>query len=363
MSLWRWGNAIEQVDEQHRVGLGEGDTPLMRSRVIGASLGLEQLWFKLDYCNPTASFKDRYAAVAVSHMLARGETRCIATSSGNTGASLAAYCAAAGIDCRIAVVETAPLGKLQQMLSYGARIVRIKGFGIDVETTAEVFVRLQQLAAAPGAAIQVSAFRYSPLGMSGIRSLSYELQQQVEGPIDHLFCQAGGGGLAMGAAEGFLQLSEEGVLDGMPRVHVVQPEGNDTIAGPLRDGLPAGQDVECTTRISGLQVASVTDADGAIRACRATGGTGYLVDDSSVWEMQKRLAREEGIFCEPAAAVSVVGAALALERGELSPDATVVCTITGSGFKDPASVDKMASDTHSPIVDLAGVEEAMLGES
>jgi len=363
MSIWRWTSAIDPVDEDARLSLGEGDTPLVRSRSIGPAAGLDRLWLKLDHCNPTASFKDRYAAVAISQMIASGQTSCIATSSGNTGASLAAYSAAAGIDCRIAIVETAPLGKLQQMLSYGARIVRIRGFGIDVETTARVFSKLEQMASGPEAALQVSAFCYSPLGMSGIRSISYELDEQVEGPIDHVFCQAGGGGLAMGTAQGFLQMAEQGLLADLPRVHVVQPEGNDTIAGPLRDGKTNGQDVHCTTKISGLQVASVTDADGAIEACRATQGTGYLVDDQSVWDMQLRLAREEGIFCEPAAAVSLTAAIQALASGEISADATVVCIITGSGFKDPGSVEQMASDMQSPIVDLAGVEAAMLGEA
>ena len=357
MSLWRWPRGIAEVPLEHRVTLGEGDTPLIRSRAVGPAAGLAQLWFKLDHCNPTASFKDRYASVAISEMQAAGQSRCIATSSGNTGASLAAYCAAANITCHIALVETAPLGKLQQMLAYGANIMRVRGFGLDVEITSTVFDALVDIAAAPDAALQISAFRYSPIGMSGIRSVSFELHEQLDGTIDHVFCQAGGGGLAMGTAEGFLQLVEDGTLERAPRVHAVQPTGNDTISGPLREGSPQGRDVECTTRISGLQVASVTDADGAIEACRATDGTGYLVEDDLVWKIQQQLAREEGIFCEPAAAVSVAGALQALNQGEISPDATVICMITGSGFKDPPSVEKMIGDAHCPLIeptDVAG---------
>ncbi|MDE0736754.1 MAG: pyridoxal-phosphate dependent enzyme [Pirellulaceae bacterium] len=360
MSLWRWPRGISQVAVEHRVSLGEGDTPLIRSRKIGPAVGLDHLWFKLDHCNPTASFKDRYASVAISHMLANGQTRCIATSSGNTGASLAAYCAAADITCHIALVETAPLGKLQQMLAYGANIMRVRGFGLDIDITANVFETLVEIAAAPDAALQVSAFCYSPIGMSGIRSISFELHEQVQGTMDHVFCQAGGGGLAMGTAEGFLQLVAEGELERTPRVHAVQPRGNDTISGPLREGLPRGRDVKCTTKISGLQVASVTDADGAIEACRATDGTGYLVDDAHVWQIQQQLAREEGIFCEPAAAVSVAGAIQALDNGEISPDSTVICMITGSGFKDPPSVEKMIGDANCPVIDPADVADHML---
>ena len=359
MGLWQWPYGVEPVAVEHQVTLGEGETPVIRSRSIGPAAGLDQLWLKLDHCNPTASFKDRYAAVAISHMRAAGQQRCIATSSGNTGASLAAYCAIAGIECHIAVVETAPLGKLQQMLSYGAQIVRIRGFGLEIDVTADVFDRLEQIASAPDAALQVSAFRYSPLGMSGIQSVSFELQQQLEGTIDHVFCQAGGGGLAMGTAAGFLTLVHEQVIKRTPRVHVVQPAGNNTIAGPLREGKAQGQDVNCTTLVSGLQVASVTDADGTITTCRETDGNGYLVEDDRVWKIQKRLAREEGIFCEPAAAVSVVGALEAIEAGEISADATVVCMITGSGFKDPGSVEKMTVDNSCPVIDAREVEAFM----
>ena len=355
MTIWRWPNGIASVSVSHQLSLGEGDTPLIRSRSIGPSQGLPELWFKLDHCNPTASFKDRYAAVAVSHMLANNQTRCIATSSGNTGASLAAYCAAAKIDCHIALVETAPAGKLQQMLSYGANIMRIRGFGLEIDTTANVFEQLQRIAEAPDAALQISAFRYSPVGMSGIRSVSFELNEQLSGPIDHVFCQAGGGGLAMGTAEGFLQLVEEQKLDRSPRVHAVQPDGNDTLCTPLRAGDAVGRDVNCTTRISGLQVASVTDADGAIVACRKTDGTGYLVTDEEVWQVQKQLARQEGIFCEPAAAVSVAGALKAVQMGEVSPDSRIICMITGSAFKDPPSMEKLASDLACPLIEPAEV--------
>src|SRR5437870_912470 len=127
MSLWRWPDLAANVPAEARLILGEGETPLLRSRRIGPSVGCNRLFFKVESANPTGSYKDRFAAMAVSHMAANGKTRCIATSSGNTGAALAAYCAVAGIACEIAVVETAPQSKLQQMFAYGAAIYRIRG--------------------------------------------------------------------------------------------------------------------------------------------------------------------------------------------------------------------------------------------
>ena len=140
-------------------------------------------------------------------------------------------------------------------------------------------------------------------------------------------------------------------------MHCVQPEGNNTIAGPLRDGLDRGQDCTCTSEVSGLQVGSVIDGHDVIPACRSTGGTGHVVTDEAVWSVQKRLAREEGIFCEPAGAVSVVGALEAAQRGQIKRDDRVVCLITGIGFKDPPAVDRMLVGMDCPTIEVEQIDE------
>ncbi|MEZ6035352.1 MAG: pyridoxal-phosphate dependent enzyme [Planctomycetaceae bacterium] len=356
MTIWRWADLIESVPESARLTLGEGDTPVMRSRRIGPTAGLQKLYLKLEHGNATGSYKDRFAFAAVSHMLAKGQRKCIATSSGNTGAALAAYCAAAGIECRIAIVEGAPLGKLSQMMAYGAKIARIKKFGTDAATTTEVLAKLQRLGQRPDSAMQISAFFYSPLGMSGVQTLAFELAEQLSAGIDHVFCPAGGGGLCVALARGFQLLVSRGQLAKPPAVECVQPEGNNTIAGPLRAGATKAQEVRCTTQVSGLQVASVIDGDLAVEACRATGGNGHLVTDEFVWEVQKRLAREEGVFTEPAGAVALAGALQAVKHGEISPEATIVCTVTGSGFKDSAAVDRMNNDISCPLLDSDAID-------
>jgi threonine synthase len=131
----------------------------------------------------------------------------------------------------------------------------------------------------------------------------------------------------------------------------VQPAGNDTIAGPLRDGAPRARSVQCSTKISGLQVASVVDGDEVIRTVRPAGGTGHVVDDETVWQVQRRLAVEEGIFCEPAGAVALAGALQAARQGRFAPEAVVVCTVTGSGFKDPEALERLVADRECPLID------------
>jgi threonine synthase len=147
-------------------------------------------------------------------------------------------------------------------------------------------------------------------------------------------------------------LAREGKLPKSPAVHCVQPEGNDTIAGPLRDGRRRAQEVTCTAEISGLQVPNVIDGDLVIKECRPTGGTGHIVTDESAWAAQARLAGEEGIFTEPAGAVALAGIIQAAEAGELDRDLKIVCLVTGIGFKDEASIERMIAEAECPLLPL-----------
>lgn len=352
MSVWRFAERIAPVPVAARITLGEGDTPLVESVAIGPQAGIGRLCFKMECSNPSGSYKDRFAVVAVSALRASGRRRCVATSSGNTGAALAAACARAGIRLDIALVETAPAGKVVQMMAHGARLTRVRGFGLDAAITRDTFARLVEIGREPGNSLEISGYRYSPVGMSGVETISHELAATDGlGTVEHVFVEAGGGGLTLAVARGFAWLVEHGLLSRSPAIHCVQPEGNDTIAGPLRSGEPRAREVVCATAISGLQVPSVVDGDAVIAACRGSGGTGHTVSDDETWLMQKRLAREEGIFAEPAGAVGVAGAVAAAARGEIGPRDTVVCIITGTGFKDVAALERMTAADACPTID------------
>lgn len=355
MSLWRYADLIAPVPEEARITLGEGNTPLLCSRRIGPGAGLPNLCFKLETVNPAGSFKDRFACAAVSRMRARGKTRCIATSSGNTGAALAAYCAAAGMECRIAIVETAPESKLRQMMAYGARIFRVRGFGLDPAVSERAFRQLERIGSRPDSAVQISAYLFSPDGMSGVQTIAYELADQ-DPDVEHVFAPAGGGGLCVALARGFAQMVQQGRMRRTPAVEVVQPIGNDTIATPLARGDVRARDVRVTSRISGLQVPNVIDGHWAVEECRATGGSGHAVSDEAVWEAQRRLAREEGIFTEPAGATALAGALQAAREGRIRRDARIACLVTGVGFKDEASLVRMVGDAACPMLELEELE-------
>ena len=161
------------------LSLGEGQTPLVRSRYIGPTLGMKNLFFKLESLNPTGSYKDRFAALAIAGLVHNGSQVCLATSSGNTGAALAAYAAAARLSCHIAVVDGAPMGKLKQMQAYGAKLWMVHDFGHDDLQSRRVFADLQTLAQHHQTQVQISAFSYSPFGMQGVQTIAYEIAEEL----------------------------------------------------------------------------------------------------------------------------------------------------------------------------------------
>ncbi|WP_316810916.1 pyridoxal-phosphate dependent enzyme [Pedobacter heparinus] len=352
--MWKYQSFLPPVSKANRISMGEGQTPLVKSRSIGPALGIPDLYFKLENLNPTGSYKDRFASTFVSMMKSRNQDFCIATSSGNTGAALAAYCAAANIRCMITVVDGAPEAKIKQMQVYGASMFMVKDFGKDPELSTEVFSLLNSFALSVGLPLPVSAYCYCPEGMQGVQTIAYEIFEQTANTVDHIFCPAGGGGLTLSLARGVKEYGHKYQLSALPRVHCVQPEGNDTMVSPLRNKEDvAVQKERSTTIISGLQVPNVLDGNEVITACRSLGGTGYAVADDEVFNWHKKMAQQEGIFCEPAGAVALAGLALAIEKGEVAGGEQVVCLVTGSGFKDMLAVERQFA-----LPGLAAIDKA-----
>lgn len=341
--IWKYGHLLPAVNDACRISLGEGNTPLVRSRQLGPMLGLDNLYFKLESTNPSGSYKDRFAAAAIAHLLEAGTKTCFATSSGNTGAALAAYSAAAGIQCFLLIVDGAPLGKLQQMQVYGAQTIMVKNFGKDFTVTKELMERLTKTATEHNSPVQISAYSYSPLGMAGVQGIAFEIAEALPDENIQVFSPAGGGGLTLSITEGFRIWKENNAAFMQPKVHCVQPEGNNTIAGPLSEGVESAIGIpHSTTKISGLQVPNVLDGDRVISSCRATGGNGYTVTDALIYECQHQMSTMEGIFSEPAGAVAFAGLRKALKKNEINKNDHIVCLVTGSGFKDPNSAATMA---------------------
>jgi threonine synthase len=240
------------------------------------------------------------------------------------------------------VVDGITKAKTQQMLSYGAELYEINNFGIDPQVTKNTFELIRKQGESENASFQISAYKFSPIGMAGVQNISFELEKQLK-TIDHIFCPAGGGGLTLSIALGFENLLYMNKIDHFPIIHCVQPLGNDTMASSLRLGLNRGTEVQCKTAISGLQVPNLIDADAVITHLKNRNGQGHLVHDELVFTVQKKLASEEGIFSEPAGATALAGLYEAVKRKEVDADDHIVCLVTGSAFKDSVSLGKMAS--------------------
>ena len=302
-------------------------TPCVASAAHGDSV-----WFKLESCQPSGSYKDRFAAAEVARLSAMGVKHVVATSSGNTGSALAAYCARAGMGCSIVVNADAPAGKLAQMRAHRARVLRDRGFAVDATVTERVFSVLRGLAIP----LVVSAFRYCPEAMTAVSAIATELR---EWEPDHVFVPVGGGGLYTAIARGF-----SGV-----RVHAVQPVGCATVVDAWHAREPVARVVMSTTRISGLSVPNDIDATLALSTLYANGGSGVAVSDEEVIAAQRILLAREGLYCEPAGAAAYAGWL------KMRPKGRSVCLVTGHGFKDPDSI--AAIPYVDSLVDADGVEE------
>jgi threonine synthase len=338
-----------------RVSLGEGNTPLIESTQLGPSLGLTRLFFKLENCNPSGSYKDRFIVAEMTRLLRVGARACVATSSGNTGASLAAYCARYGVRCAVVVNEHAPAGKLEQMQAHGVNVLCVKGFITFPDVTEGVFRILAELSAKRGLPLVVSAFRYCPEGMTGVVSIVEELLQQIPVRIDHVFVPVGGGGLFSAICQGF-----EWYSDLAPRVHAVQPRRCSTVVAAFERGDSEIRPIESTTHISGLAVPFDIDASLALEHLRRRGGRGFAVEDEEVFEAQQSMLSKEGIYCEPAGAAALAGLHRAVKQSVVRVDDTIVCLVTGHGFKDPSSVHRAAAKYTPLLVEAGELNEKLL---
>ncbi|MGH7413847.1 MAG: pyridoxal-phosphate dependent enzyme, partial [Candidatus Rokuibacteriota bacterium] len=206
-SVWRYARAL-MVGVEHAVSLGEGWTPLLDGEWHGAPVH-----YKLEFMMPTGSFKDRGMTVLVSYLKSRGVTRVLEDSSGNAGASLSAYAAAAGLACRILVPETASYPKIAQIAACGADVVTIKGSRQEVADAA-----LRQ-----SAEIFYASHNWQPFFVEGVKTLAYELWEQAgfRAP-DNLVVPLGYGSNVLGAERGFDELLRTGEIARRPRLFGVQ---------------------------------------------------------------------------------------------------------------------------------------------
>ncbi|WP_343389964.1 threonine synthase [Candidatus Amarobacter glycogenicus] len=327
-----------------RISLGEGDTPLVRSSALERECGLDELWFKLESCNPTGSFKDRGMVVAVAKAMESGARAIMCASTGNTSASAAAYAAHCGLDCFVLVPGgRVAAGKMAQAMAYGSRIIEVEGNFDDALNAA------RELTAKHPVALVNSV---NPFRIQGQKTAAYEICESLGEAPDILAIPVGNAGNITAYWKGFGECAETGRATLHPRMFGFQAAG----AAPLVSGKPVA---EPETVATAIRIGNPASWAGAIGARDESQGLIEAVTDEEILEAYRLLARKEGLFVEPASAASVAGL-LKHGRAGTMRGGRAVAILTGNGLKDPdTAVSQYRPDVTRASATLEGVERAL----
>jgi threonine synthase len=336
--IWRYSELLPVKADTSRVSLGEGCTPLHRATKIGEEIGLKNLFLKDESRNPTWSFKDRYCSVALSLALELKAKVVVSASTGNLGASAAAYSAKAGLPCVIFTLPGIPAPMKTLMFAYGAKLIPVK----TSEGRWSLMARcVKELGWYPVGTYTLPSPTGNPFGVQGYKTIGYEIIEQLgwRSPDFIILPTAYGEGL-YGTWRGVNEFRLLGLVDELPRMIAAEPEAS----GPVSRSLEAGAD--SLTKVSPKQsiafsiTAAVTSYQ-AIRAVTDSSGKAVLCSDAEMLEAQHLLAAKEGVFVEVSSASSLAAARILREEGYLGSSDIVVCVLTSSGLKHPSTIPEM----------------------
>ena len=342
--LYRWASVLPLTERTPRISLGEGDTPLVRSAVLERECGLDELWFKLESCNPTGSFKDRGMVVAVAKALEGGARAIMCASTGNTSASAAAYAAKCGLDCFVLVPGgKVAAGKMAQAVAYGSRIIEVDG-NFD-----EALNAARELTAKHPVALVNSV---NPDRIQGQKTASYEICEALGDAPDILAIPVGNAGNITAYWRGFVECAETARATLHPKMYGFQAAG----AAPLVSGKPVA---EPQTVATAIRIGNPASWTGATSARDESEGLIEAVTDEEILEAYRLLAGREGLFVEPASAASVAGL---LKKGRAGAirGGRAVAILTGNGLKDPeTAISQYVPNITKAGATVEGVERAL----
>lgn len=342
--LNRYREYLPLTDATPLVCMGEGETPLVRSQRLEARLGCGPLYFKLESCNPTGSFKDRGMVLAVAKAIEEGREAVLCASTGNTSASAAAYAAHCGLRAYVLVPKgNIAQGKLAQAVAHGAQVVAVDGNFDQALSLALAIVDKHPIALVNS---------LNPYRLEGQKTAAFEVIDHLGDAPDYLFIPVGNAGNITAYWRGFVEYHQRGKAGRRPRMMGFQAEG----AAPIVLGRPVEKPV---TVASAIRIGNPASWKGAEAARDASGGVIEAVSDEEILTAYRLLAQEEGIFGEPASAASVAGLFKMSRQGLDLSNSTIVCIITGSGLKDPDTAMSIPTEIREAPADLAAVEKAI----
>ncbi|MBB6177572.1 MULTISPECIES: threonine synthase [Anoxybacillus] len=342
--MWRgllhhYRDYLPVTDQTPMLSLNEGNTPLIPLIHLSEKLGVE-LYVKTEGTNPTGSFKDRGMVMAVAKAKEEGSDTIICASTGNTSAAAAAYAARANMRCIIVIPDgKIALGKLAQAVMYGAEIVAIQG---NFDHALKMVRRLSEIA--PVTLVN----SVNPYRIEGQKTAAFEICEQLGQAPDILAIPVGNAGNITAYWKGFKQFHEKHGTK-LPEMRGFEAEG---AAAIVRNEVIENPETIATA----IRIGNPASWEYAVQAANESGGKIDEVTDEQILNAYRLLAREEGIFAEPASCASVAGVMKQVESGEIAKGSRVVAVLTGNGLKDPNVA--MEATNIQPIV-LPNDEEAV----
>ncbi len=353
-TIWRYKPLLPVEPDSPVPPLRVGWTPLYPAPRLAEQLGLKHLWVKDDTGEPTASFKDRASALAVVKAQEVGAEIITTASTGNAAAALAGLAASVGLPAVIFVPKSAPPAKIAQHLIYGARVMLVDG------TYDDAFELTLKVAREFGWYNRNTA--YNPYMTEGKKTAALEICEQLgwEAP-DRIFVPVGDGCIIGGIHKGLKDLMALGWIDHMPKIMGVQAAGSDPLVRAWEEGLQGWEmkPVEAHSVADSIVAGLPRDRNKALAAVRETGGAYLRVSDEEILAAIPKVARNTGVFVEPAAAAAYAGLEKAVAEGTVDPDERVVVLLTGSGLKDIASAMKTVPEPPVVAPTLEAVKAVM----
>lgn len=323
--FWKFYKFFHPIEKKFRVSLGEGGTYCIKSKNLGKSLGLDDLFFKDETQNPTNSFKDRAGALLVSHAMSHNFEKIICASPGNQGASIAAYSSYAGLTCLNVIPKRIDEGKRAQMYAYDST-VEIKGDTVDD------LINYAKTKANKDNYYQATA-ELNPLTIEAQKTIAFEVIGQIGVP-DWFVVPMGSGGCLISIWKGFTELRNNGLIDNLPKMVGAQAAGS----SPIIDEYFSKRTLPKKPRIThtlGILVKDPIYKDLAVKIIKDSNGQAVALGENIILSMERNLASTEGIFAEPASALTVASVEYLINQNIIDKNEKVCCLITGSGLKAP----------------------------
>ncbi|BAA81298.1 threonine synthase [Aeropyrum pernix K1] len=347
--VWRYRDLLPRP--RRIVTMGEGSTPLVKLENLSRAMGVE-VYGKLEFLNPTGSFKDRGMTVGVSIASSFSYRLVVAASTGNTAASMAAYARRAGLNPVILIPKGGiASGKLSQIAALGAWVLEVEGSFDDALDAARA-------AAEKGLAYSLNSI--NPYRLEGQKTIAFEILEDVD-RVDHVVVPVGNAGNISAIWKGFKEAGLLGLPSMRPRMVGVQAEGASPLYRAWVEKMDSVERVRNPSTIaSAIRIGNPVNAAKALAAVRESDGLIISVSDAEILKAAATLAENEGMLVEPASAASLAGLIKLRNQGIIASGSSVVLILTGHGLKDPRALEFIASSAGVRRAYASTAEEALL---